>query len=39
MEEKITTTNVEMCIIKTSDKQLKYKTKEELSAIIETLDA
>ena len=39
MEEKITTDNVEMCIIRASDKQLKYKTKDELNAIIETLAA
>jgi 20S proteasome alpha/beta subunit len=39
MEEKISTDNVEVCVIRADTKKLVYKTPEEINAIIDTLAA
>ena len=39
MEEKISTDNVEVCTIRADTKQLVYKTKDQITAVLDTLAA
>ena len=38
MEDALTTENVEICTVKTDDRKIRFKTAEEITALIQTIN-